>query len=667
LTPDDMAPLYSKSRLIRTELTTLIGLMMRAPIAFSLPSQETISDYVSRSDALLNELHLAMQSAGADLFSVENAKKPDFNPFEFGDVLREAIFYGGESAYAFQYRDLAPVKYRADADWLKRSMGVDLDVGREMCRHVAQLLNERLLVTLKSLRNKPPAEWTMLPGFAFSCSELAARAGQPVDRVRAVVEAFTAPEGERNGAFASLHDFNSAYAYPFIRKGPDEFLLFEQYALAEALYETPFYWMCGDKAYSAIALKHRGEFTESFAAERLRCVFGAGGVFQNVEIVRLKGKPLGEIDVLVLFGNRAIVLQAKAKKLTLPARKGNDLHLKADFKAAVQDAVDQAIACAELLGDPSVSLRCRDGTTVPLAQRPRTVFPVSIVADHYPALAFQARQFLRANSNEQIAVPLVTDVFTLDEITEMLTSPLRLVSYLSLRARFGDKLMMTHEHAVLSFHLRRNLWLKSDIDWVLLEDGISSDLDIAMTARRDGVPGAATPDGILTRFEGTHFGRLIADIEDKPAPVAIDFGLMLLELSEDTVRDLNNYIDRVLAMTAADGRLHDASIAMDSTGLTVHCSRLARAEAEIKLRRHCEKRKYLAKADTWFGLALAPNGSIRFFAELVGSWTFDPAMESLWRSPSATHPLNAKGGKSGRNDPCPCGSGKKYKRCCLGR
>ena len=24
-------------------------------------------------------------------------------------------------------------------------------------------------------------------------------------------------------------------------------------------------------------------------------------------------------------------------------------------------------------------------------------------------------------------------------------------------------------------------------------------------------------------------------------------------------------------------------------------------------------------------------------------------------------------GKIGRNDPCPCGSGKKYKRCCIDR
>ncbi|HLD77418.1 MAG TPA: SEC-C metal-binding domain-containing protein [archaeon] len=34
---------------------------------------------------------------------------------------------------------------------------------------------------------------------------------------------------------------------------------------------------------------------------------------------------------------------------------------------------------------------------------------------------------------------------------------------------------------------------------------------------------------------------------------------------------------------------------------------------------------------------------------------------------SAARPAvrNASGQKVGRNDPCPCGSGKKYKKCCL--
>lgn len=31
-----------------------------------------------------------------------------------------------------------------------------------------------------------------------------------------------------------------------------------------------------------------------------------------------------------------------------------------------------------------------------------------------------------------------------------------------------------------------------------------------------------------------------------------------------------------------------------------------------------------------------------------------------------TAPLQAAGAKLGRNDPCPCGSGRKYKKCCRG-
>jgi preprotein translocase subunit SecA len=32
---------------------------------------------------------------------------------------------------------------------------------------------------------------------------------------------------------------------------------------------------------------------------------------------------------------------------------------------------------------------------------------------------------------------------------------------------------------------------------------------------------------------------------------------------------------------------------------------------------------------------------------------------------SRVEPRTASGEKIGRNDPCPCGSGKKYKKCCL--
>jgi preprotein translocase subunit SecA len=41
------------------------------------------------------------------------------------------------------------------------------------------------------------------------------------------------------------------------------------------------------------------------------------------------------------------------------------------------------------------------------------------------------------------------------------------------------------------------------------------------------------------------------------------------------------------------------------------------------------------------------------------------SIADFWRDPQGRHgeePLRSK--KVGRNEPCPCGSGRKYKKCC---
>jgi preprotein translocase subunit SecA len=43
----------------------------------------------------------------------------------------------------------------------------------------------------------------------------------------------------------------------------------------------------------------------------------------------------------------------------------------------------------------------------------------------------------------------------------------------------------------------------------------------------------------------------------------------------------------------------------------------------------------------------------------------EPAGPASWFTPSPTAPIRREAPKLGRNDPCPCGSGKKYKKCCM--
>ena len=379
------------------------------------------------------------------------------------------------------------------------------------------------------------------------------------------------------------------------------------------------------------ASHNRGVFAESFAAERLSRVFGAGQVFRNVEVLASKKTTLGEIDVLAMLGNHAVVVQAKSKKLTLGARKGNDGLLREDFQAAIQRAVDQSFACAKALRDGSVTLRTKEGKRVPINEQPQAVFPVALVAEHYPALAAQAHFFLRTPADERIQPPLVTDVFALDVATDMLYSPIRFLSYLRFRARYSTKLLAGHERMLLGYYLKYGSELEADADYLWLGEDFSLELDVAMAARREGIPGAATPQGTLTAFENTPLGRITGDLEASPTGAAVNLGFMLQELRRDTARELNTQISRVLRRTAADGLDHDISMgSIDmSRGLTIHCNDDRKDVAEAFLRAHCEFRKYAQRADSWFGLAVRPDGSVRAVVEVVGKWSRSEAGEAM--------------------------------------
>lgn len=663
LTASDLAKMHSPDRLIRTEISTLIGLMHRATIDFALPEPAVLSAYIEQAEALLRELHDALAAPMFLGITPEMVADPGFNPFANAKAMREPIFYGGESAYTFQYRDFSAAKYKSDSAWLSQNKGVDPDVAARVVKSLANLLNVKQIDHLKSLRDAHPATWTMLPAFTFGSGEVAGDCNLPVETVESVLQAFSLPADDINPTFTSLSEYNATNAYPLIRKGDAEYVLLQYSAISEALYETPFYWMIADKSYSDTAQANRGSFAESFVKERLTTVFGPGNIHRGVRIFEGKGKEVGEIDVLVIFGTQVVVVQLKSKRLTIASKKGNDLQLKDDFKKAVQDASDQGYECAKAVFDKSLTFRDENGDAVALPDTVERVYRVCAVSDHYPSLNFQARQFLAMETQEKIGPHLVTDIFAIDAMAEMLTSPLRFLSYLRLRERFGDKFFASHEYTLLSYHLKQNLWLQGDA-MMFLGDDISVDLDVAMAVRREGVPGAATPDGILTRLRNTWVGDLLTQLESNPNHAALGLGFLLLELSEETTNLINTFVANLRKQVAQDGLSHDATIAFGaaSAGLTIHCNANDDSSARKLLASHCSLRKYATKAVRWFGLLLSPQGQVRSVLMIDQPWQHDAEMDAKTKD---MRRADAAERKPGRNDPCPCGSGRKFKKCCL--
>jgi hypothetical protein len=74
-----------------------------------------------------------------------------------------------------------------------------------------------------------------------------------------------------------------------------------------------------------------------------------------------------DIDVLVTFADRAIVLQCKSKRLTLEARRGNGLQLRGDFKKSINDAYNQALVSADALREAGLRFELADGTELRIA------------------------------------------------------------------------------------------------------------------------------------------------------------------------------------------------------------------------------------------------------------------------------------------------------------
>lgn len=680
LNSETLAQQHDRSKLSRTELSTLIGLACKNGFTEGLLDKDELTNTATQVWNLFEELHSSFYSPVDIKESLKDESSLD-KTLASGAFMREAIFYSGEGVFKHQYRDFSEVRYKNDDPWIEENRGFIIEQAVRVISSIESLQVEKsnkLIGDSKSLYLP-----SYLPIFKFTVQELALHSQLSEEIVTNVINAFSAAPDEGMQTFNTVDSFNHRNAFPIIKLNNGEFLSFQAYSLWESLYESPYFWFSSDKSYLPIASKNRGAYTENITAHCLEKVFGKECVYTNIDIYDGKNRA-GEIDVIVAFGDIAIVIQAKSKKLTIEARKGNSQQLESDFKKSVQDACDQALLCAELLQRKDITCRNESGDKVVLNSGFKTIFPVCIVSDYYPALSAQARQFLKFKVTDTIKVPYVMDVFLIDLITEMLESPLLLLDYFYKRSDFGDSIISNHELVVLATYLKQNLYFEKNPDLVMLSEDISVDLELAMLARRENLEVPKTPSGILTLHEGEHSGSILDDIKHSSDYGLLKLGFHLLSLGGSAIDLFNNALTKMIELYHEDGKHHDCTLPIleEKTGLTVHCNEYDSESASRRLLVHCEKRKYTCKANTWVGLCFSPlNRRFRFSIFLDSPWKRSTDMDKIVGDlPTISKEHEVKNGKVnfksirnkakkrkkiGRNEPCPCGSGKKYKRCCI--
>lgn len=626
--PKSFERLRSENRLIRPELTTLIGLMIKKEVIYKRPSLKGFTEQVNATESLLEELHESL-----NLPMLQSMFNPDgtvaSDPFSSAAALREPIFYTGESAYSFQHLDFASQKYSADDDWLLENKQFKIGSAVLIAKAISQIINTRLSDAVELSAKNPENVPQFLFGHTFHKTEIIKETGLSPEIVNAVLTAFTIPDAPSNETFNDIGDFNLYKSAPLLKAPDGLYICLQEYILTEAIYETPFYWMMADKSYRNNVAQNRGEFCENVIADRFSDIFGADNVYKNLIFADAKGKTAGEIDVLVTLEDHALIIQAKSKRLTLAAQKGNDQALKKDFKGAIQHACDQGYDCADLIIDESIKITDGEGNPVQLRRDFKEVGVMCVVSDHYPSLSIQARHLLKDYDRGQLP-PFIADIFFIDVLCEFLNEPHRLFHFLWKRMSYFMKVRSNSEISNLAYHLKNNLWFDELEGIAVLDDSHAAEIDAAFMCRRLGFEGETVPDGILTHYLGTRYDDLLQHTCSSNQDGMVDLSAFLLDLSEESVNLVNDGLERLETLFKSDGRSHDFVFVSEDTGFIIHIVETDNTSATKRLTKHCLRKKYETRSEKWFGLLKVAN-SQSFFSQATffnKKWKYNSSREN---------------------------------------
>ena len=191
LRESDLEHQHSDERLLTIEIGTLIGLMAKDAIRLDIPDPTTMQSYIDRSEKLLDELHEALKLPWMDIYKNIEDEMPSENQFSTAMALREPIFYAGQSAYDFQYIDLAKRKYKADSVWLEDNMGFSISDACRICDALSKIQSQKQLEHHYNLTLTHPNDWTMLPGFEFGIDEILRETSLEAATIEKFVDVFS--------------------------------------------------------------------------------------------------------------------------------------------------------------------------------------------------------------------------------------------------------------------------------------------------------------------------------------------------------------------------------------------------------------------------------------------------------------------------------------------
>lgn len=422
--------------------------------------------------------------------------------------------------------------------------------------------------------------------------------------------------------------------------------------------------------------KVRGRIIEDLAIQYFRVLFPSAQFFQNLYYRAIENGETRrfETDGLVILDDRLFILEMKSGPFSTAAMRGAEQALKADLDHLIAEPYQQALRTLRFIeGNAPARFEMADGSHLVTISRPeqfRATYLVNVTLSdigHISARLNSARAMGLVGKGKWPWSVFVND---LRVIAEILTAPSEFLLYLERRLALNDlpAVSAIDELDYLGMFLQDGLYFKPDepLD-------VSRFLPIGYTVPiiryYDHLAGRVT-SGEKPRLNVSEWYRsLVSKIEATGKTGAYYVGTTLLSINGEEQRQIENWFRKYSTIAESDSLPHNLTLlGKDITPLIFWVTSGLNSAPVRNAERHAELKRFQTNS----------NRTILVILEGTEMSNVDfKILEGPFRDPEALHMQMtdyrraqykrhvALHGKPGRNDPCPCNSGRKFKKCCL--
>lgn len=284
--------------------------------------------------------------------------------------------------------------------------------------------------------------------------------------------------------------------------------------------------------------------------------------------------------------------------------------------------------------------------------------------DHYAAVMHQLDVYLTKQVDDPF--PVAISIFDMDILAFYLADPFEFAYYLHQRTALSAYYKADTEMSLLGMHLKQKLFKKKEADVEVVDSSFAQLVDANFPVLRGSVPKTAAAEKLHHQWKNPEFETLVNQAKSTNEPGFTDAVFFLYDLAGTGADALIQTLKVLKRKSATDHNSHDARLPLSDEhgGMTIVSEPKSLVALQRKLIGLSRIAKYKSKADVWLGLGCLATSN-RVVDAMVFSkdpWRFDPELEELSKLLRGK-PMLPSGKKVGRNQPCPCNSGKKYKHC----